>query len=249
MSDQSPEALLVAVLDPNRAVESRYVAYSAVTKSGDVFTGVLADESATSVLLRDSGGKEQRVPRSELASLKSSAKSLMTEGLESEATPQDFADLIAFLRDDARPGKRVDGNSPALVQPMGECGALHLTAATAEIYGPRLTFEPRYHNLGWWQNSDDFAAWTLEPARAGEYDVVLEFACDASGAGGRLKIEAGGAQLEFDVPSTGSWDDYREQTIGTISLTAGLQRLVAKPAAPPKSALIDLREIRLTPKQ
>ena len=34
LGDKSPAALLVAVLDPNRAVETRYINYSAVTQSG-----------------------------------------------------------------------------------------------------------------------------------------------------------------------------------------------------------------------
>jgi len=248
MSDQSPEALLIAVLDPNRAVEGRYESYSAVTRGDEVFTGVLADEGSVGITLRDAGGKEQRILRSELKSLRSSSKSLMTEGLEADTTPQDLADLLAFLREDGRPGKRFAGNEPLLVRPMGECGALHLTAATAEIYGPRLVFEAHYGNLGWWQTGEDFAAWMLEPGRAGSYDVRLEFACAASSAGATLVIEAGGRQIAFVVPSTSTWDEYREQTIGTLELGAGVQRLVARAGAPPREAVIDLREIRLTPR-
>ena len=253
MADQSPEALLIALLDPNRAVEGRYVSYSALTKDGEIWTGILAEESSASVTLRDSGGKEQKVLRGDLQWLKSSAKSLMIEGLESEVTPQDLADLIAFLRDasgagSTRPGKRIPGNEPVLVRPMGECNALHLTAATAEIYGPRLTFETQYKNLGWWQSGEDHAAWTFEPARAGRCEVVLDFACEASSAGGTLVLELGDQKLAFDVPSTGTWDDYREQTIGTLELAAGAQRLVARPAMSPASPLLDLREIRLVPK-
>src|SRR5262249_55578682 len=47
LADRSPESLLIAMLDPNRAVESRYVNYFATTRNGQAFTGVLAGETGT----------------------------------------------------------------------------------------------------------------------------------------------------------------------------------------------------------
>jgi putative membrane-bound dehydrogenase-like protein len=242
VADQSPEALLVAVLDPNRAVESRYASYVAVTKSGDAWSGILVEENAASVTLRESGGIDHRIARAELRSLRSSAKSLMVEGLEAGETPQDLADLFAFLR---RPGSR----EHRVVRPLGECGILHLTAEAAEIYGPSLKLETPHRNLGWWQSADDLAAWVVEAGAEATCDVLLDFACDASAAGGRLLVQIGEQELAFDVPSTGGWDDYREQSIGVLALPASPQRVVARAAAPPRVALIDLREIRLVPRR
>src|SRR5262249_7095595 len=42
--DKLPEWFLTAVFDPNRAVDARFLDYSAVTREGKVFTGVLAEE-------------------------------------------------------------------------------------------------------------------------------------------------------------------------------------------------------------
>ena len=49
--DKSPESLLIALLDPNRNVEPKYVAYTAITTEGRTYTGILADESSNGLVL------------------------------------------------------------------------------------------------------------------------------------------------------------------------------------------------------
>lgn len=97
LANKSPLYLLTEILDPNRNVDSRYLAYLAVTRSGRSFTGILVSESATSITLRAQEGQEQVLLRSELEELQSTGKSLMPEGLEKELAKQDVADLIAYL--------------------------------------------------------------------------------------------------------------------------------------------------------
>jgi putative membrane-bound dehydrogenase-like protein len=98
VGDKSPEGLLIAILDPNRAVEPRYVNYIATTTDNETLTGLLASESATSITLLGSDGKQQTLRRQDLKDLRSSNTSLMPEGLETGLKPQDLADLIAFVR-------------------------------------------------------------------------------------------------------------------------------------------------------
>jgi putative membrane-bound dehydrogenase-like protein len=97
LPNKSPLYLLTEVLDPNRNVDTRYISYAAVTRSGRTFTGILASESATSITLLGQEGKGQTLLRSELDEFQSTGKSLMPEGLEKELTKQDVADLIAYL--------------------------------------------------------------------------------------------------------------------------------------------------------
>ncbi|MEW6157871.1 MAG: PVC-type heme-binding CxxCH protein [Verrucomicrobiota bacterium] len=101
ISNKSPRALLESILDPNAAVESRYVSYNAVTKSGRDLMGIIASETANSLTLRNSGGGEEVVLRSELIELTSSGLSMMPEGFENNLSPQAMADLLAFLTDPA----------------------------------------------------------------------------------------------------------------------------------------------------
>ena len=115
---------------------ARYVEYTAVTKAGRTFTGLLAAETATGITLRSQEGKEQVLLRSELDELQSSGKSLMPEGLEKDLPLPDMADLLAFLRSSLpqSPRKVFAGNQPELVR-AGADGALQLRASNCAIYG------------------------------------------------------------------------------------------------------------------
>jgi putative heme-binding domain-containing protein len=98
VSGWESEALLVAILDPNRQVEPRYLSYTAVTSGGDTVFGVITADSAGSITIKGLDAKEQTLPRSALKSLEGTNKSLMPEGLESAVTDQDLADVIKFLQ-------------------------------------------------------------------------------------------------------------------------------------------------------
>jgi len=91
------ETLLVDVLDPNRQIADGFVAYTLVTRSGQVFNGLLAAESAGSITLRRAEGAQDVVPRDEIEEFRRTGKSLMPEGLENQLQPQDLADLLTFL--------------------------------------------------------------------------------------------------------------------------------------------------------
>jgi putative membrane-bound dehydrogenase-like protein len=97
LASKSPQVLLLAILDPNQAVETRYISYSAVTKSGREVTGIITAETPTSLALRNASGAEEVLLRNDLSELGSSGLSLMPEGFEQSLKPQDMADLIAYL--------------------------------------------------------------------------------------------------------------------------------------------------------
>jgi putative membrane-bound dehydrogenase-like protein len=98
VSDKSTPALLVSILDPNQAVEWRYVNYMAVLKDDRELSGIMAEETPNSVTLRGQDGREETLLRADLKELRSSGLSLMPEGLESALRPQDMADLLAALQ-------------------------------------------------------------------------------------------------------------------------------------------------------
>lgn len=95
---KTPETLLVDILDPNRAVDPRFTNYTATTLDGRVLTGILATNTGATIVLVRGAGLQDQVSRSELESLEASGKSLMPEGIERDLTPQQVADVIAFLR-------------------------------------------------------------------------------------------------------------------------------------------------------
>lgn len=93
------EKLLVSILDPNADIQPGYHAYTCVLKNGEELYGVIASETANSLIFRLPTGAEQTISRQEIASLRASTTSLMPEGLENEMTAQELADLISFLRE------------------------------------------------------------------------------------------------------------------------------------------------------
>ena len=110
--DKPAEWFLPAILDPSRAVESRYLSYVATRKDGRMFTGVLAEEAGNSITLAGANGERRVILRANLEELVSTGKSLMPDGFEKELKPQDVADLIAFLRSQAPPPGKAGGSKP-----------------------------------------------------------------------------------------------------------------------------------------
>jgi putative membrane-bound dehydrogenase-like protein len=97
ITEKPVQELVVAILDPNQAVDPAYTAYTAVTKDDREFSGVLASETATSIVLKLAGGAEEQILRADLKELTSAGRSLMPEGFEAGLKQQDLADLIAYM--------------------------------------------------------------------------------------------------------------------------------------------------------
>jgi putative membrane-bound dehydrogenase-like protein len=95
--DRSPGYLLGAVLDPNRAVESKYVSYSVELADGRVLLGMLVVESSSSMTLARPDGTLVEILRGDIERMVSSGRSFMPEGLEKDLSAQQLADLFAFL--------------------------------------------------------------------------------------------------------------------------------------------------------
>ena len=91
------ETLLVNILDPNREVAPGYLSHTVETKSGESLSGLIVNESPSSITLRGPNGAETIVMRSQIAGLQASDQSLMPEGLEVGLTPQDMADLLEYI--------------------------------------------------------------------------------------------------------------------------------------------------------
>jgi putative membrane-bound dehydrogenase-like protein len=91
------EKLLTNILDPNREVAPNYTAYIVETTDGDSQVGIIAAENAAGVTLRMAYGMETTLPRETIKSMRSAGLSMMPEGLEEGAKPQDLADVIEYV--------------------------------------------------------------------------------------------------------------------------------------------------------
>jgi putative membrane-bound dehydrogenase-like protein len=249
VGDKSPQGLLIAILDPNRVVETRYVNYTALLKNGQTFNGILAAETGNSITLLAQEGKQQTILRSDLEELISTGKSAMPEGVEKDVNPQDMADLIEFVRSatPAAKPKTFPGNKPETVKPAAD-GSLLLSAATAEIYGTSLVLEKQHGNLGYWNSDDDQAVWSVDVKKTGKYAVWLDWALADNSAGKTYVLQAGTNELRNKATGTGGWDHYKQAQVGELVLSAGAQRLTFRAGVKLyASPLLDLKSIKLVP--
>ena len=246
LSDKSVPAMLVAILDPNRAVEEKYLAYTVLTHAGETRQGLLFEETATSITLAAADGETHTILRNQIDTLDATGKSLMPEGLEQTLSPQDVADVVAYVRSVSAPRKTFDGNEPQ-VAPVRNDGSIRLFAIHSEIYGPTVVLEPKYRNLGFWQSREDRATWTIDAPRAGKYEVHIDYACAPQATTNRFQIRLNDQRIGGEVVPTDSWDSYRTRKVDILELPDEPVRLTFEADGPIDGYLIDLRTILLYP--
>jgi putative heme-binding domain-containing protein len=114
------EHLLANVFDPSLVIGASYQARMVLTADGRILTGLLAEDNEQRVVLKTQGGKLEIVPREEVDEIAISNLSLMPEGLEKQLTPEQLADLFAFLSLDQPPDNPdavpIAGTPPELIQ-------------------------------------------------------------------------------------------------------------------------------------
>jgi putative heme-binding domain-containing protein len=96
---QPDETLLLSILAPSARIAGGYTTYTVLTRDGRVASGLLAADTATSVTLLGQAGKSHTILRQEIDEITASPVSLMPESLASTLTPDDVADILAWLRD------------------------------------------------------------------------------------------------------------------------------------------------------
>ena len=94
---RAPEEVLLHILDPNREVGPNFVAYAVETNDGRVLTGLIVEDTASSITLVRTTGTRETILRSQIEEIAGTGQSLMPPGLEDRVTPQEMADLLAFL--------------------------------------------------------------------------------------------------------------------------------------------------------
>lgn len=93
----SKEKLLRNIVDPNADIQPGYQAYTCLLDSGEILSGLLAEETSISLSIKATGGAMRTVTRTEIEKLQNLNVSLMPEGMETSITIQEMADLLAYL--------------------------------------------------------------------------------------------------------------------------------------------------------
>jgi putative membrane-bound dehydrogenase-like protein len=245
---RSDAALLESLFDPNRGVDERYQTWVAITESGLTHSGILVEETANSVLLREQEGKQHNILRVNLEQLLNTRRSLMPEGLEKDLSIQDVADLLEYLADRRPAAKRFEGNQPVVVAPRPD-GTVVLSGQDCRIYGGDIMFQPLESNtVGHWHGEGDFVAWSVFLTKRQAFNASLTWSCSDDCAGSAFVLEGGSPPLHGIIDSTGGFQVTNTRQIGMTTLPAGSSQIILRPDGPLSSrALMDLWKVALTP--
>ncbi len=247
LTNRSPQAMFVAILDPNAAMEDKFAQYLAITSAGITHNGQLINETANSITFEGPESKRVELLRSDLEEFRSTGKSLMPEGLEKVLSDQDLADVMAYVGEIGPDPKSFPGLNPRKI--VQDQGPIRLPASSAFLYGDLIRFERKYENLGTWGRPTDRAMWKLQVTEPGNYQIELDYSCDPLHAGNRFRLSLGNQTVDGTALSTGSWDQFASHPLGTVHLEPGPTRIVLQSIGPiRRESLMKLRTVQLSPK-
>ncbi len=90
--------LLESIAFPSASFVRSYEPVAVATLDGRVLSGILKKDAPDEIILTIAADKEERVARGEIEEIRPATVSVMPAGLEQQLTPQELADLVAFLK-------------------------------------------------------------------------------------------------------------------------------------------------------
>jgi len=102
MRNQPKESILLHIVVPDYEVIAAFAASNLELKDGRILVGIVTSDTPESITLRQPLGVEENIPRANITSLTASEHSMMPPGLEATMKPQDLADLLSFIKGEAR---------------------------------------------------------------------------------------------------------------------------------------------------
>jgi len=91
--------LLVSIVDPSVQIRKEFLAYVVTTNDGRVVTGLIAEQSPSSIIVVGPKNEHTAIPRREIEEIKESPQSLMPERLLDPLKPQEVRDLFSYLQE------------------------------------------------------------------------------------------------------------------------------------------------------
>jgi putative membrane-bound dehydrogenase-like protein len=90
--------LLESIVFPSASFVRSYEPVVVTTRDGKVYNGVIRRDAADELVLATGPNQEARLAREEIEEVQPSRVSVMPAGLDQQLSPQDLADLVAFLK-------------------------------------------------------------------------------------------------------------------------------------------------------
>jgi putative heme-binding domain-containing protein len=256
VGDKSPANYLNSILDPNAAVNADFVAYNVDLKNGDALTGLIRGESSNGFTLVQANDVRTSLLRRDVKAVAPSKVSLMPENLEEGYAPQDFANLVAWLR--GAPAPLGSASDEQCAQARTELRSMKLNGVARVLESMDVFTQPSWlgpATMHYCRQTDGQALvrWRTLPvaaaALAGHDTVAFTFAAALgfiSQPKGRFTLKLDAAELlDFDVVvddahfegKGGATLDYvcrqanGEDSTGVMTLTIPARLLAAGRAA------------------
>ncbi|MGP0066397.1 MAG: PVC-type heme-binding CxxCH protein [Isosphaeraceae bacterium] len=90
--------LLEAIVFPSASFVRSFEPVAVATQDGKTYNGLIRGESADELILATGVNQEARIARRDIEEMRPSTVSVMPAGLDQQLTPQELADLVAFLK-------------------------------------------------------------------------------------------------------------------------------------------------------
>ena len=91
--------LLVSIVDPSVQIRKEFLAYVVTTDDGRVVTGLIGEQTASSITLVGPKNERTTIRRGEIEEIRESPQSLMPERLLDPLKPQQLRDLFSYLQE------------------------------------------------------------------------------------------------------------------------------------------------------
>jgi len=93
----SKQDLFESILNPSKAIADQYLTWQIETKKGLSLSGLIVEETPTTITLRDGNGKDTKIDKKDIESREKSLKSLMPDNLLAYMSEDDLVDIVAYL--------------------------------------------------------------------------------------------------------------------------------------------------------
>ncbi len=129
-------------------------------------------------------------------------------------------------------------------------GSIVLYAGDVTIQGVKLRWEPieKKRTVGFWANENDWCYWDFKVTKPGTFNVQILQGCGKNNGGSVAAFTIAGQTMKHTVIDTGHWQNFKPMDIGTVKIDKpGTYRCMVKPVKKAKVAVMDLRQVTLTP--
>jgi quinoprotein glucose dehydrogenase len=93
----SLDKLIESLLEPSKEIKEGYESYKVALKDGRVLSGIKVTQDAKALVLKDANGQESKIALDTIDEQARDKVSIMPVGLVQDYSPEEMADLLAFL--------------------------------------------------------------------------------------------------------------------------------------------------------